>query len=804
MQGVVRTRSHESAAQRIRQALVGGVLSGIAGLYGAPLLAAQEYGDLPPPPTAQPVSAPALYYLTLSVNGQSDNLIVPVSVNGDRYALDAAELTQRHVRLPANASGQVEVNALPEVGVAYDDTLQQLKLTVPSDWLPLQNIDTGGAAGREHQQARSSPGLLFNYNLFYSSPAREGDSLNTLLEQRFFSDYGTFSNSGLHVMKSPSNDSARASGYHRYDTYWRYSDSTRMISYQVGDLISNSLTWSQSARMAGLRIGRNFNLRPDIVTYPMLQYSGSAAVPSTMDLFINGFKTSSRELNAGPFSLTNTPYLNGAGEATIITTDAQGRQVSTTVPFYVSNSLLREGLSDFDLSLGVLRRTYGLRHDSYDADPAFSGFYRYGITNNVTLSTQAETVNDLYLLGTGADMTIGRWGTLSAAYSQSERDGRGHQYVLGYSYYGGDFGVNVQHQRRNENYQDLSTYITPGILSKQSLQATVSSHLFGRGNGTVGIGYFDITSFNSSRTQLMNLSYTRQLWANTTVYLAVNKTLGASGYNAQLQFIIPFGESDTLDTGVQRNSQGDTLTTLGVTRPMPTQGGLGWNVAYSAGSDPYHQGSLSWRGPYNQVQGGVYGSAGNQTQWGEASGSLIYMDGSLLPSNRINDAFIVVDTQGYPDVPVKYENQLVGYTNKQGRLLIPWVTSYYPAKVEIDPLVLPANAETPQIETRIAVKEGSGTLSAFPVYTVRSANIALRNTQGEPLRVGTWITDTFSGNTTISGYDGLVYFSHLSTFNRLTFTQEDGQRCRVEFPLPEEVPMMAQIGPLVCKPDNGG
>ncbi|WP_252120524.1 fimbria/pilus outer membrane usher protein [Symbiopectobacterium purcellii] len=177
--------------------------------------------------------------------------------------------------------------------------------------------------------------------------------------------------------------------------------------------------------MAGLRIGRNFNLRPDIVTYPMLQYAGSAAVPSTLDLFINGFKTSSTALNSGPFTLTNTPYLNGAGEATIITTDAQGRQISTSVPFYVSNTLLRQGFSDFDLSVGVLRRTYGMGQDRYTSDPAFSGFYRYGVTQSLTLAGHGENVRDLSLLGAGADMSVGRWGTLSTAYSRSEQQGSG-------------------------------------------------------------------------------------------------------------------------------------------------------------------------------------------------------------------------------------------------------------------------------------------------------------------------------------------------------------------------------------------
>ncbi|WP_252318884.1 MULTISPECIES: fimbria/pilus outer membrane usher protein [Symbiopectobacterium] len=545
-------------------------------LCASTVFAAEEFGSLPPPPTAPPAQQQALYYLTLAVNGYSDNLVVPVSVNGDRYAADASELARRHIKLPTSATGQIEINTLPDVTVFYDSQVQQL--------------NAGGGSGTPRLSARSSTGLLFNYNLFYTSPPQQGDTMNALMEQRLFSDYGTLSNSGLWVIKSSYTDDG--SRYRRYDTYWRYSGSGRVVSYQLGDLISNSLTWGQSARMAGLRMGRNFNLRPDIVTYPMLQYACSAAVPSTLDLFINGFKTSSMALNSGPFTLTNTPYLNGVGEATIITTDAQGRQIATSMPFYVSNTLLRQGLSDFDLSVGLLRQTYGLGQDRYASDPAFRGFYRYSVTQNLTLARHGETVRGLSLLGAGADMAVGRWGTLSTAYSHSERDGRGQQYVFGYPYYGNTVGFNVQHQRRTLRYQDLSTYATPGNMSKESLQATLSSMLFGPANGTVGMSYFAITTFNDPRTELVNLSYTRQLWGNSTLYLAANKTLGDRGHSAQIQVIIPFGSSDTFNTSMQRNNQGENLTTLGVTRTLPLDGGFGWNLAYSAGNDPYHQGTL--------------------------------------------------------------------------------------------------------------------------------------------------------------------------------------------------------------------
>ena len=87
-----------------------------------------------------------------------------------------------------------------------------------------------------------------------------------------------------------------------------------------------------------MQLSRDFAVRPDLVTYPLPQFAGEAAVPSSVDLFINGYKSESALLQPGPYTLTNVPFINGAGEAVVVTTDALGRQVSTTVPFYVTSS----------------------------------------------------------------------------------------------------------------------------------------------------------------------------------------------------------------------------------------------------------------------------------------------------------------------------------------------------------------------------------------------------------------------------------------------------------------------------------
>ncbi|MDR3434575.1 MAG: fimbria/pilus outer membrane usher protein [Rouxiella aceris] len=805
----------------------------------------QEYNALPAPPRAATAVSSTTYYLTLVINGQSDNQVVPVIYRNGSYLLESGILAKNHLHLNGQQQGLVDITTLPQVKSRYNASAQQLLITVPDDWLPRQDI--AGNKLIDYTPAQSGNGLLFNYDSYYSDPHQGSRSVATYLEQRLFSGVGMLSNTGTwrYTLTNSGADATfnNQDGYLRYDTYWRYSDDQRMIGYQLGDVVSNSLTWSNSARMGGLRISRNFAVRPDIVTYPLVRYSGTASVPTAVDLFINGYKASSSQLNSGPFTLTNVPYINGAGEATVVTTDALGRQVTTSVPFYVSNQLLRQGLSDFDFSLGKVRKNYGIDSRDYD-DPAISGIYRFGLSNALTLSTHGEATKGLRLAGAGADIGVWQLGTLSLSASQSQTDRRliatswpaegsvssldgpttgnadtqpigtnsgyamanqrtrGRQYTLGYSYYSTQYSLALQRLSRTDGYQDINAYTSNTALSLRADQATFSVSPFGQSNGTVGIGYFDVEAADRSHSRLLNLSYSRSLWAQSSLFLSLNKTLGTSGYSAQLQLIIPFDFGGNLNIGSQRDSAGHYQQQIGASKSAPTESGLGWDMAYASGNNAWQQADATWKTRYATVQGGIYGPRGEYTNWADISGSLVFIDHDLFMADKINDAFAVVNTDHYPGVPVLYENQKVGTSDKNGHLLLPNVSAFYPAKIDIDPLPLPVDVIAPVVSQRVSVREGSGVVVNFPVKKVLSASIRLLDVHGQPLKLGTLVSEQHSRQTTVVGYDGLVYFSNLQTHNRLRIKQEDRTICLFTFDLDRNSQRIAQLGPLVCRPTH--
>ncbi|MGY2288578.1 fimbria/pilus outer membrane usher protein [Pseudomonas sp. SDO528_S397] len=757
-----------------------------------------EAGELPPPPTSLEAMPDAQLYLELLVNQMVTGKVVVVDQRAGQLFMPAADLQAIGMKLPGLVGAEVPLDTLPGLHSEYDSQGQRLLLSVPPDWLPAQFL--GNRQAYPRTEAMTSFGAMLNYDLYLNDTDDGGTYLGAWNELRVFDTWGTLSNTGQYRRSFGANaGNGLNDGYLRYDTTWRYSDDERLLTYEAGDLVSGALPWSNSVRLGGVQLSRDFGVRPDLVTYPLPQFAGEAAVPSSVDLFINGFKSSSDNVQPGPYTLTNIPFINGAGEAVVVTTDALGRQVSTTVPFYVTSSLLQKGLSDFSVAAGNLRRDYAQKDFGYGPGVA-SGSLRYGLSDSFTLESHAEGSSELTLGGLGGNWRMGRFGVLNSAISQSRFDGRqGQQISLGYQYSSQRYSLSYQRLERHDQYADLTVIDTPFIsLSRRSEQVTASVNL--NSWGSLGAGYFDIRAADDSRTRLLNLTWTRALWRGSSFYLSANREIGDSNWAVQAQVVVPFDLSGSMSFSVERDKTGESRERVNYSRAVPSQGGVGYNLGYAHGMGPdYRQADVTWRLQSVQLQAGVYGSSDAQTRWADASGSLVWMDKQVFAANRIDDAFVVVSTDGFAKVPVRYENQLVGQTDSSGRLLVPWASGYYRGKYEIDPLNLPANVQSPKVEQRVAVRRGSGYLLQFPLTRIVAASIELVDTQNQPLPLGASVIHEQSGAAAVVGWDGLVYLENLAPQNNLRVTLAEGKSCLVQFALPASVEQVPLIGPLVCR-----
>ncbi|MCX5468620.1 fimbria/pilus outer membrane usher protein [Acinetobacter nematophilus] len=788
-----------------------------------PLVSCHIYANnLPPPPrNISEVNSLFKLYLDLVVNEYSTLQTVPIIVKADHYYVQQAKIAELGIKIPesalkdqqgtiltdldifslgfsGNASEWIALDQVSELNYHYNPVKQYLSLNIPASWMPVQ------IRGQDFwylpETAQSGIGLLNNYDLYAYRPEQGGYSSTLFTEQRFFSPYGVLKNSGIYSktdFKSVGKNAQQNNGgYRRYDTSWQYDEPQNALSYLIGDIFTgNKNAWGSSVRLGGLQVQRNFGTRPDLITYPLPQFKGEAALPSTVDLLINGQKINSTDVHSGPFILNNVPFVNGKGEAVVVTTDRVGRQVATTVPFYISNTLLKPGLLDYSLSVGQVREDYGIKDFSYGKF-ASSGDIRYGINEWFTAEGRIEFSNTIQLAGLGSVIKLNHFGVLSGSATQSwaekdvnqisDQDIKGNQYILGYSYNQQRFGLSINYSQRDRNYYDLSRLQYTGLISANSNQNWVANTYFATDKtGTFGAAYIQ-TKTNDIENKLLNLSWAPILpsyMRGATVSLSANRDFVEKDWSMALQLSVPlFGKKATSSLGYTRQSSG-YQGYINFNRATPLAGGFGVDLSrrINENSDDFNQARISYRNRYFNTDLGMSGDQ-DYSYWLGLSGSFVLMAGDVFASNRLGESFALIDTNKVADIPVHYENSLIGHSNSKGFIFVPSVTPYYAAKYSINPINLPSNFNATQVENRIAAKRGSGVVIKFPIKQSYAANVYLTESNGQPIPVGAVVHRAHHGSTYV-GMDGIAYLEDLSAENSIRVQLPDQTLCEAKFSL---------------------
>jgi len=117
-------------------------------------------------------------------------------------------------------------------------------------------------------------------------------------------------------------------------------DGTRLTLDITAPVEAFEASTFDDGRDGGIRWARNFSLQPGYITFPMPSLSGSAALPSTIDVLVNNQLRQSQTINPSPFDLTNVPVVTGASQTNLVVRDMLGVQTLVTQSYYASPRLL--------------------------------------------------------------------------------------------------------------------------------------------------------------------------------------------------------------------------------------------------------------------------------------------------------------------------------------------------------------------------------------------------------------------------------------------------------------------------------
>ncbi|MCH2009667.1 fimbria/pilus outer membrane usher protein [Acinetobacter nosocomialis] len=629
-------------------------------------------------------------FLNISINSNTSTDLISVHQDQDKKLyVRARDLKALRLKMDEHISDSqwVCINELKGIQFKYLENEQSLNLQVPSSMLSDYSVDLNGQSTTNTNLLKMKPlnAAILNYSLYHTITNDES-IFSGSAEGIFNSALGNFSSG---VLYNGSNENSYShQKWVRLESKWQYVDPEKVRIYTLGDFISNSSDWGSSVRLAGFQWSSAYTQRGDIVTSALPQFSGSAALPSTLDLYVNQQKIYSGLVPSGPFDIKQLPFISG-NEVTLVTTDATGQQIITKKPYYFSSKILAKGINEFSVDVGVPRYNYGLYSNDYDDATFASGAIRYGYSNSLTLSGGVEASTDgLTNLGIGFAKNLFGVGVINADIAASQyKDENGYSALVGLEgRISKNISFNTSYRKVFDNYFDLArvsqirylkdnqisaepqNYLSYSALADEIIRAGINYNFYA-GYG-VYVGYNQI-KYSDNSYKLLSANLSGSLNKNWGFYSSAYKD-----YENHKDYGIYFALRYTPSTKVNAitsfsNDSGKTTYRQEVNGfSDPHIGSFGWG-GYVERDQDAHTNNASIYGSYRARAAyltGRYNRIGDNDQVAlSATGSLVAAAGRIFAANEIGDGYAVVTNAG-PKSQIINGGVNLGETDKSGRL----------------------------------------------------------------------------------------------------------------------------------------
>jgi outer membrane usher protein len=550
-------------------------------------------------------------------------------------------------------------------------------------------------------------------------------------------------------------------------------------------------------------------------------------VPSTVEVFVDNPRTFSREVPAGPYSVTNLPIMSGAGQARVVPRDASGRTVETSLPFFATPQLLREGLWDFAAQAGFPRLSYAVLSNSYSEHPVGIGSVRYGLTDSLTLEAHGEGGAGLFNGGAGVVTNAGAFGVLSLAGRASQHEGR-----TGFQAYGAFetrlFGLtlNMSSQRSFGDFEDLAsvtarlrplalrdpfdavsrdpTYRDPtttgsilrGSRPPRALDRISIGMPLPSLKASLGLSFINLEREQGDRSR----SRRRLLFAGLRQeHLLLRQRLrrrGEAQGRRHLRRVLDAARRDGAGLARRRLERERRLRHR---RPLEAAGGRARQLRLPAPQCPGQGPGLSrGRGELPlrvRARRGRGRAVRPRRALQRRGGRLDRRDGLGRVLRQPHRRCL---RRGAADVPVFHENRPVGRTGARGKILVPNLRSYQRNRIAIDPGKLPVDAHVGRTDEVVVPAMKSGVQLDFGVKAQdNSAVVILQDGQGRPLRAGLRARLEGGEGAVVVGYDGRAFLRRLGASNTVVVELAAGE-CRASFDYAPRPGEQVVVGPVPC------
>ncbi|HEY8568322.1 fimbria/pilus outer membrane usher protein [Microbulbifer sp.] len=499
---------------------------------------------------------------------------------------------------------------------------------------------------------------------------------------------------GAFIDSSPSDDAT----WQRREVRLVHDDLSRAVRYSLGDIFYRTTEFQVSPPLLGFSIERAYEeIQPLRNVTPTGTRSFTVSQRSTVEIYLNGLYQDTLYLDPGRYDLSDFAVNSGVNEVSLLITDPSGQQRSIEFSLFTDPTLLKGGMSEFSFNAGYQRGVSETAGIAYDYDmPAISGFYRYGITDYLTLGANVQGTELQQVAGGELSLST-PFGIFAANVSASEQEsiGRGTAASLRWSYdfflWGGRaHELDVVAVARDDLYTYMGQ-VRPGLQNKSELRVRYSAP--GPFGSYLSLSARQAESFVETDPvdTVYGFNVTRRFGLfNFSLRLEQENSL-TEETRALVRLSAPLGQRqlatarwDTLsETGdlelgrMQRGTVGDFSGRLALRSDVEN---------YRADMGAFYQGNRFQLGlDHNYVQFDEVEREPDQLSTLRLGSSLVYADGTVAWARPIEDSFIMVRRhESLSGSRILVDERQGGFTavaDGLGPAVVPAVNSYVSRRI---------------------------------------------------------------------------------------------------------------------------
>ncbi len=441
------------------------------------------------------------------------------------------------------------------------------------------------------------------------------------------------------------------SGLYRRSARAVYDEVDKLRRWSAGDLQLSGIPVISGALLGGVAVEKGRRVFSGVG--PVTQLGSQQILldrDATVEVIVDGQQVQTLQLAAGPYDLSQLTAQYGGRNAQLFVTDVTGRrQLASFDPFFDPVDL-GSGEEEYSAGVGFVAKAFEAS-PKYGGLPAFSGFYRRGMTNRLLLGGALQLSEDVQVAG--AEVIVspknmpGRI-EFSGAISTGDDFGyslRGaYSLLVGTGTRGRQFSISADY--RSEDFQTLTDAIAGDRFETLNITANYSQSLGERTTLVAGANWFHRPGFNSTHSVYADVIYRTRRF-RVTAGVEYGKGLNEDRFGVRLGLTVPLGRRTRAEANY--NSRRETARAF-VTRSFEDRAGaFGYDVgvrrskndatidaiANYVGNRFYARGSVTTGGPgFDQIDE-------RQQARLQLGTSIAFAGGDVAIGRPINDSFVI-------------------------------------------------------------------------------------------------------------------------------------------------------------------